>query len=52
VAAEEARELRHQQLLFGRVFCLTVTIYRLNMFGDAVRDLLDPRLRGETTHDH
>ena len=26
--------------------CLTVTIYSLNMFGDAVRDLLDPRLRG------
>ena len=32
--------------------CLTVTIYSLNMFGDAVRDLLDPRLRGETAHDH
>ena len=31
--------------------CLTVTIYCLNMFGDAVRDLLDPRLRGETAHD-
>ena len=26
--------------------CLTVTIYSLNMFGDAVRDLLDPRLKG------
>ena len=26
--------------------CLTVTVYSLNMFGDAVRDLLDPRLRG------
>ena len=26
--------------------CLTVTIYSLNMFGDAMRDLLDPRLRG------
>ena len=25
---------------------LTVTVYSLNMFGDAVRDLLDPRLRG------
>ena len=25
---------------------LTITIYSLNMFGDAVRDLLDPRLRG------
>ena len=27
-------------------FALTITIYSLNMFGDAVRDLLDPRLRG------
>ena len=27
-------------------FCLTITVYSLNMFGDAVRDLLDPRLRG------
>ena len=26
--------------------CLTVTVYGLNMLGDAVRDLLDPRLRG------
>ena len=25
---------------------LTITIYCLNMFGDALRDLLDPRLRG------
>ena len=25
---------------------LTITIYSLNMFGDAIRDLLDPRLRG------
>ena len=25
---------------------LTITIFSLNMFGDAVRDLLDPRLRG------
>ena len=26
--------------------CLTITLWSLNMFGDAVRDLLDPRLRG------
>jgi peptide/nickel transport system permease protein len=26
--------------------CLTITGYSLNMFGDAVRDLLDPRLKG------
>ena len=25
---------------------LTIVVYGLNMFGDAVRDLLDPRLRG------
>ena len=25
---------------------LTITVYSLNMFCDAVRDLLDPRLRG------
>lgn len=26
--------------------CLTVVVYSVNMFGDAIRDLLDPRLRG------
>ena len=26
--------------------CLTITVFSLNMFGDAIRDLLDPRLRG------
>ncbi len=26
--------------------CLTITVYSLNMFGDALRDLFDPRLRG------
>ena len=26
--------------------CLTITVYSLNMFGDALRDLVDPRLRG------
>ena len=26
--------------------CLTVVVYCFNMFGDAMRDLLDPRLRG------
>ena len=25
---------------------ITIVIYCLNMFGDAMRDLLDPRLRG------
>jgi len=27
---------------------LTVVVYGVNMFGDAVRDILDPRLRGRT----
>ena len=27
-------------------FCLTVVVYATNMFGDALRDLLDPRMRG------
>ncbi len=25
--------------------CLTLVVYSLNMFGDALRDLLDPRRR-------
>ena len=28
---------------------LSIAVYSFNMFGDAVRDLLDPRLRGATT---
>ena len=27
-------------------FCLALVIYGVNVFGDAVRDLLDPRLGG------
>ena len=26
--------------------CLTIVVFCRNMFGDAMRDLLDPRLRG------
>ena len=26
--------------------CLTIVVYSVNMFGDALRDLLDPRLTG------
>ena len=33
-------------LAFWPGACLTVIVYSLNMFGDALRDLLDPRLRG------
>ena len=29
---------------------LTITVYGVNMFGDALRDLLDPRLRGGVGH--
>ena len=36
------------RLAFWPGLCLTVTVFSLNMFGDAVRDLLDPRLRGGT----
>ena len=34
------------RLAFWPGLCLTVVVYCLNMFGDALRDLLDPRLRG------
>jgi peptide/nickel transport system permease protein len=26
--------------------CLTLVVYATNVFGDALRDLLDPRMRG------
>ena len=26
--------------------CLTIVVYSTNVFGDALRDLLDPRMRG------
>ena len=29
--------------------CLTIVVYSFNMLGDAMRDLLDPRLRGSGT---
>ena len=34
------------RLAFWPSLCLTITVFSLNMFGDAVRDLLHPRLRG------
>ena len=33
-------------LLVGLAATTLIVVYSLNMFGDAVRDLLDPRLRG------
>ena len=35
-------------LAFWPGVCLTVIVYSLNMLGDALRDLLDPRLRGSS----
>ena len=26
--------------------CLTIVVYAVNVYGDALRDLLDPRMRG------
>jgi peptide/nickel transport system permease protein len=34
------------QLALWPGFCLTLAVYGINMFGDGLRDLLDPRLRG------
>ena len=34
------------RLAFWPGLCLIITVFSLNMFGDALRDLLDPRLRG------
>ena len=46
--SREGREYMQQApwLALWPGLCLTVVVYSLNMFGDAVRDLLDPRLRG------
>ena len=46
--SREGREYMQQApwLALWPGLCLTIVVYSLNMFGDAVRDLLDPRLRG------
>ena len=46
-----SREGREFMVLAPRLalwpgLCLTIVVYCFNMFGDALRDLLDPRLRG------
>ena len=46
-----SREGREFMVLAPRLalwpgLCLTIVVYCFNMFGDAARDLLDPRLRG------
>ena len=46
--SREGREFMEMALRLALLpgLYLTITVYSLNMFGDAVRDLLDPRLRG------
>ena len=46
--SREGREYMQQApwLAFWPGACLTIVVYCLNMFGDAMRDLLDPRLTG------
>ena len=46
--SREGREFMEiaPQLALWPGLALTITVYCLNMFGDALRDLLDPRLRG------
>jgi peptide/nickel transport system permease protein len=33
-------------MFIGPAFALSVVVFGVNMFGDAMRDILDPRLRG------
>ena len=46
--SREGREYMQQApwLALWPGLCLTIVVYSLNMFGDAVRDLIDPRLKG------
>ena len=46
--SREGRQYMEQapRLALWPGLCLTLVVYSLNMFGDALRDLLDPRLRG------
>ncbi len=46
--SQEGREFMESapRLALYPGLCLTIVVYALNMFGDAMRDLLDPRLRG------
>jgi peptide/nickel transport system permease protein len=38
--------LRAPMLAIWPGLALTIAVYGINVFGDAMRDLLDPRLRG------
>ena len=46
--SSEGRQYMEQkpELALYPGLCLTLVVYGVNMFGDALRDLLDPRLRG------
>jgi peptide/nickel transport system permease protein len=46
--SREGRRFMEQApwLAFWPGLFLTIVVYSLNMFGDALRDLLDPRMRG------
>ena len=46
--SREGRKYREQApwLDLRPGLCLTIVVYRLSMFGDAMRDLLDPMLKG------
>lgn len=46
---QEAQEdmLLHPYLAFFPGVAIALSVYALNMFGDALRDVLDPRLRGQ-----
>ena len=48
ILSREGRDFMEQApwLALWPGLALTIVIYSLNMFGDAMRDLLDPRLRG------
>ena len=44
--ANAAATLTTLALALAPGLCLTVVVYATNGFGDALRDLLDPRMRG------
>jgi peptide/nickel transport system permease protein len=48
ILSREGREYMEQApwLALWPGLCLTLVVYSFNMFGDALRDLLDPRMRG------
>jgi peptide/nickel transport system permease protein len=45
-AAGRTYMLQAPWLALAPGICLTLVVYAINVFGDALRDLLDPRMRG------